>query len=450
MKTATALREEFAAAAARAKPFALKAQQGEELTEDENREYEATIVILNEIGPQMKAAEEREARAATVLDADRAYNQPATRRASGLVPVPGVTDKSAQDGGVDRRSVGRRFTTSEAYQRARQNPTGIMKNDPFATGSFFARKYGFEHTDDLGPEELRALLYSGSPSASFLLPQVLPTIYRGAEKPLVVRDVLINARTTSDAVTILQENVFTNAAAEVAEATAVNEGAKPESSLTFAEVTYPVRWIGHWIPITRQLLEDLPAMESYVNDRLMIGLQRREDAEFIGGDGIAPNITGILNTSGIQTLDATYFTGAPVVDAGQSNENVNRILRARVKVMTTGAANATFVIMNPTDMEKVLTYTDANRNYLYGGPAVAGLNFTIWGLTPVWSENITAGTALVGDGTMAAVFDRDEGRIYTTDSHSDFFIRNLFVILAEERVALAVFRPAAFAKVALV
>jgi hypothetical protein len=36
-----------------------------------------------------------------------------------------------------------------------------------------------------------------------------------------------------------------------------------------------------------------------------------------------------------------------------------------------------------------------------------------------------------------------------TDSHSDFFIRNIFVLLAEERVALPVFRPAAFAKVAL-
>jgi HK97 family phage major capsid protein len=73
----------------------------------------------------------------------------------------------------------------------------------------------------------------------------------------------------------------------------------------------------------------------------------------------------------------------------------------------------------------------------------------VWGLPIVASDNITAGTALVGDGTMAAVVDREDATIYTTDSHSDFFVRNLFVLLAEERVALAVFRPAAFAKVAL-
>ena len=43
-----------------------------------------------------------------------------------------------------------------------------------------------------------------------------------------------------------------------------------------------------------------------------------------------------------------------------------------------------------------------------------------------------------------------DATIYTTDSHADYFIRNIFVILAEERVALPVFRPAAFASVQLV
>jgi hypothetical protein len=63
---------------------------------------------------------------------------------------------------------------------------------------------------------------------------------------------------------------------------------------------------------------------------------------------------------------------------------------------------------------------------------------------------MAAGTALVGDGLMAAVVDRHDARIYTTDSHSDFFIRNILVTLAEERLALPVFRPAAFVEVELV
>jgi HK97 family phage major capsid protein len=73
----------------------------------------------------------------------------------------------------------------------------------------------------------------------------------------------------------------------------------------------------------------------------------------------------------------------------------------------------------------------------------------MWGLPLVQSENIADNTALVGDGTMAAVVDRRDAQIYTTDSHSDYFIRNLFVILAEERIAVVVFRPSAFAEVTL-
>lgn len=301
----------------------------------------------------------------------------------------------------------------------------------------------------------RALVTSGTPSTSMLLPQILPTIQRGLEAPLVFRDVVLGGRTSSDTVIVLQETGFTNSAAEVAEASAVDGvglggGVKPESGITFSEVSYPVRTIAHWIPITRQTLSDLPAMETYINERLRTGLARREDAQLLNGNGSSPNLRGILNTSGIQTLDGAYFTTNPVVDAGQSNENVNRILRAKVKIMTTGKARATFVVMNPADIEKMLTYTDANRNYLFGGPGVAGMNMPIWGLNPVWSENIAEGTALVGDGTMAAVMDREDSQIYMTDSHADFFIRNLFVILAEERLAFPVFRPAAFAAVELV
>ena len=87
------------------------------------------------------------------------------------------------------------------------------------------------------------------------------------------------------------------------------------------------------------------------------------------------------------------------------------------------------------------------------GVDLAGVQLTAYvsaaNTVTVIFENITAGTALVGDGTMAAVVDRRDAQIYIADQHSDFFVRNIFVMLAEERVALPVFRPAAFAKVTL-
>jgi HK97 family phage major capsid protein len=431
------LENDVAKLAAELKPFALKEREGT-LTDDESRDYDAKLDTFNTVSEQFVTQRQRDANAAAVLQADQDFNQPNGKRVSGLIPQ----QDAANDGGDGRqwRSVARRFLESEEYKEAKRNPKGV--SGQVQVDSFHSQP------------DIRALIGSATPAASALFPQVFPNIYRAAEKPLVMRDVLLNLQTQSDSLTIMTESGFTNAAAPVAEPTVVGGagltgGVKPESALTFTETTFPVRWIGHWIPITRQLIQDTAFMEGYINGRLIDGLKRAEDAQFISGDGVAPNLTGILTTSGIQVLDATYFTGAPVKDAATANENANRIRRAITKIMTTGDATPTFIVANPADVEDWDTVTDAQRNYLFGGPARSS-TAQLWGTQVVQSQGITAKTALVGDGTMAAVVDRQDAVIYTTDSHSDYFIRNILTVLAEERVALPVFRPVAFAKVTLV
>lgn len=401
-----------------------------ERNDDEDARIDAILAEVNDLGPKI----ERETVIASAASRSVDYSEPISR-------IAAINAAREEVAGPDRRSVGRRFTQSPEFRDALRAGRGIVA--PVKFDGLLARA----EADDM---EQRAVIYSGTAPASMLLPQVLPTVYRGMEAPLVMRDVLLNIRTASDTVTAMRENVFTNNAAETAEATSTSTGAKPESAITFTQADFPVRTIAHWIPITRQTIEDTPMMESYVNGRLLIGLARREDNEILNGDGIAPNLTGILATSGIQDLNAAYFGANPVLNAGDSNENYNRILRAKTKIATTGEAQASFVVANPADVEKWLTYTDGSRQYLVGGGPTGAGTGNVWGLPIVQSQNIAAGTALVGDGTMAAVVDRMDAQVYTTDSHSDFFVRNLFVLLAEERIALAVFRPAAFAKVALV
>ncbi len=417
-------------------------------TEDEERQIDALLTEVNDLGPQIDRAVAIDAAVAK----RSAFETPAGDRASGAVERRNGADLVT----VEHLSPMKRFVESEQYKAALGHPRGVSQ--PVEIGSFHERSTRMTWNDGdgaLSVQDVRAVISSGTASASMLLPQVVPTVYRAGEAPLVLRDVLVNANTNSDTIVVMQESGFTNAAAEVAEATVVGGtglagGVKPESALTFTEVSYPVRWIAHWMPITRQMLEDLPAMRSYVEERLRTGLLRREDNQFLNGDGIAPNISGIMTTSGIQVLDGAYFTGAPVTNAGQSVENFNRLLRAKRLIRTTGRAQASFIVVNPADYEKMQSAGDANRNYYGLGPYQAGAVPTLWGVPVVESENIAANTALVGDGLMAAIFDRHDARIYTTDSHSDFFVRNLIVILAEERTALAVFRPVAFAKVTLV
>jgi HK97 family phage major capsid protein len=254
------------------------------------------------------------------------FNAPA-QRVSATLPVVGAD--TAQK--IDRRSLGERFAASPAVKNYR----GQQKGDAFDVGSFYP-KHQLRHTENTGPEELRTLIYGGALAADQVRPQLLTEIYRGMDlQGGSVRDVLINGTTTSDAITYFRELAFTNAAAGVAEAsnTTDTSGTKPESAITFEQATDSVKTIAHWIPVTRQTLDDVAMMETYVNQRLLDGLKLEESDQLLNGAGGA-DLTGILQTSNVQALNAAYFTTTPVTDPGSPQENFNRILRAKFKIRT--------------------------------------------------------------------------------------------------------------------
>lgn len=56
-------------------------------------------------------------------------------------------------------------------------------------------------------------------------------------------------------------------------------------------------------------------------------------------------------------------------------------------------------------------------------------------------------TAFVGNWKKAVLWDRETTTISISDSHADYFTRNLVAILAELRAAFAVIKPTAFVKV---
>jgi HK97 family phage major capsid protein len=61
----------------------------------------------------------------------------------------------------------------------------------------------------------------------------------------------------------------------------------------------------------------------------------------------------------------------------------------------------------------------------------------------VTSGKLAAGTAIVMASQAVLIFRRRGISIEASNSHSDYFTRNLTAIRAEERLALAVYRPAA-------
>jgi hypothetical protein len=99
-------------------------------------------------------------------------------------------------------------------------------------------------------------------------------------------------------------------------------------------------------------------------------------------------------------------------------------------------------------LEKAKTGLDGTTNYYGGGPFDMAPVTSIWGLPAVANRNMAAGTVLVGDGSMAQVWSREDANILA-DTVNDQFIRNMLTVLAELRAALTVYRPAAFASVQL-
>ncbi len=282
----------------------------------------------------------------------------------------------------------------------------------------------------LPPGGIMATTITSDPTAGGMLvpPQYLPGIVPVPLRPPVVADLLSSGPTTSNAITYMRETALTLAAAAVA------EGApKPESAITLAPVTDPVVKLAHWIPITDELLEDVPAMGAYIDTRLSQGLQVVEDDQLLNGSGVAPNMVGLLARPGL----------APAVARG-TDTNADAIAKQMAAIQASTNRVPTGVIIHPTNFESVLLAKDAQGRYIGLGPGAPPAIPSIWGKPVAVSKAIAVGTALVVSGTAAMIFRRGGINVQASNSHQDFFIKNLTAIRAEERLALCVFQPAAF------
>ncbi len=263
-----------------------------------------------------------------------------------------------------------------------------------------------------------------------------------------VRD-LFPARTTSAAVIEYFQHLGftstgggTNSASSVAERSGANFGAKPQSSFVFVGQQAPVRTLAHWEAAHRNVLADEPQLRSIIDNELMYGLRLQEDDQILNGDGTGENLTGVLETSGIQTYDWSDGENLPVVDT------MADAIRRAATLSFLAYYEPTGVVLNPLDWEKIELTKDSNGQYLVAVSVAMGGEPRVWRLPVVESPAIAEGTALVGAfGTGAQLYDREQASIRISEQHSDFFVRNAVVILAEQRLALAVKRPESFVKV---
>lgn len=276
---------------------------------------------------------------------------------------------------------------------------------------------------------------SATSAGALVVNDFQPELLQLGRRPLNIRDLITVGQTSSDMVEYVRVTGETNNAAPVAEATTTGNGLKPESAVAMESVTAPVKTIAHWIPATRRALSDAAQIRTYIDEFLTYGLEEELEDQIINGDGTGQNFTGLLATSGTQTqpFDTDVLTTTR---------------KARTLVRTVGRAVPTAYLLNPVDWEAIDLTQDAEQRYYFGGPMQLGTP-RLWGLPVVESEAVPAGTGVVGDMRQMVLWDREEAQVLVSDSHADFFVRNIIVILAELRAAFGVQRPIAFVEIDL-
>lgn len=250
---------------------------------------------------------------------------------------------------------------------------------------------------------------------------------------LTVRDLLAPGDTESNAVAYLRELLFTNNAAPVAENTT-----KPYSEITFEEVLSGVKTIAHLMKVAKQTLDDLPQLRSIINGRLLNGLKRVEDTQLLFGSGVGNNLHGIYT-------QATAFANPSTKTTPSNSLDVMRLAMLQV---TLAELSATGHVMHDIDWTDIELIKDANtKGYLFSNP-FGTLEARLWGL-PVAQTNQAGmlGNFLTGSFADAAqIFDREDANVVVSTENADDFEKNMVSVRAEERLALAVYRPQAFVK----
>jgi HK97 family phage major capsid protein len=214
---------------------------------------------------------------------------------------------------------------------------------------------------------------------------------------------------------------------------------KPESSPVFAQVAAPVEKIAHWLRAADELLADLPSFRDLISNELIGGLINAENAQLLNGTGISPNLRGILNTVGIQTV-------------GSLGTDLDAVMAAANQIRVNAFVQPDTVVINPNDWSSSGFAKDSTGRYMLDSPHDQVVP-KLWGMNVVQSTQMTENTLLVGcfrEGVRAFVRQPPTVEVHPYGGGTAEFTANQTLIRCEERLSITVPRPLCFCTVTAV
>lgn len=243
-------------------------------------------------------------------------------------------------------------------------------------------------------------------------------------RPLSLLDVLPRLPMSSNSLEF-HRLTHTNAAAEQ-----TTEGAqKAEAAFKPTLVEAKVATIAHWIPVSRQVIADMPMLEQQLRSILLWDVQQQAEAEIVTGSG---TISGLI-TQGV----AFSGTGA--------NTRADRIAEC-IATMVAASFNPSHILLHPLDWYRIQTKTATTGEFVISTPA-SPIGPSLWNLPVIVSPAVTQNTGLVIDSSQIAILDRQQAAVEAGLNDTDF-TKNLITLLAEIRIGLAIFNTSAVRKIA--
>jgi hypothetical protein len=199
-------------------------------------------------------------------------------------------------------------------------------------------------------------------------------------------------------------------------------GLKEQLDYDVSEITVTVDYLAGYVRIAKQMIQDLPFMQSFVSNELVEDYLRTEDNKFFGS--LYSAATGTAGTSTV-TVEKIIEGIANLED---DDYDVNGIV-------VTNQVWAKLLKTKPNDysIPGGVTITPT------GDVAIVGV--------PVFktqASNIGNDRILLGDFTKAAIIQTEGLNVNMYEQDQDNAIRNLITVKAEARVALATLRTDAF------
>lgn len=272
-----------------------------------------------------------------------------------------------------------------------------------------------------------------SGSIAFSLADFIPTPVEIVRRNPFVIQLINTMRTTKKIIYWVEQRNPDGGAGGTAEGSA-----KTQQDFDLVEASANVIKFTSYIKVSREMLDDVPYMDSMIRKNLVDLVMLKMDTDALTGTNTTTSLNGIQN-------QATAWTGGTTFAASVPYANYFDVLKIginQVATATGGDSNyaadfqANLILMHPTDLTVMLIAKDTQGRYLRDLLTYPTSNvIEIDGVRIVTSTGVPQGYFYIMDATKVNFALREDAMIMVGYENDDF-TKNLVTILCETRGCL--------------